>query len=99
VRDTIGAECREFACAWWLLGFLNSDDWYPLHAGLVVHPYTDDRNRACIDIHVDPDFPGRWRGPPYLDVIRKMADDVLVHVFVGEIKYRVLPGGLEVLAA
>ena len=66
--------CRRYACMW-LISAKLSDAWMPLRSKLVLDMHGPDQEltHPILRVHVHPQFPNRWREPPYHDGIRALA--------------------------
>jgi hypothetical protein len=85
--------CRNFVCGWYSGGLdpvLDPQRWYPAKARMMITAEAVDPETHIV-IHVDPNFPDRWRESPYREDIRDLAASIprTQRLFV-RIKYRLI---------
>lgn len=49
------------------------DHWYPAKSKIVINATVNSEGKKFITFIVDPDYPNRWRQPPYFADIKVVA--------------------------
>ena len=85
--------CRNFVCGWLsgaLDDVLDPERWHPAKARMMITAEAVDPEVHVV-IQVDPNFPERWREPPYREDIQNLAASIPAsqRLFV-RIRYRLI---------
>src|SRR5215469_11521929 len=93
IYDDRPQACRNFVCGWLsggLDGVLNPERWHPAKARMMLTAEAVEPH-VHIVIHVDPNFPDRWREEPYRRDIAALAAAIpqRQRLFV-RVKYRLI---------